>query len=154
MESLNKSAKLQGKSCHTSGLFPVLSFFLFISYFLGHSAAFLVSNRNQVFFSHIILLNSFWMLWFCFFWSSLVKVNNTLKWFGIQIQLVRFFFPYKYKFALTVGCSRCSYVLYWILHFTDYWASGQSAQSRFPSLKSRQGNWGHIWLPGVAEFKI
>lgn len=67
---------------------------------------------------------------------------------------MRFFFPCKYKFALTVGCSRYSCVLYWILYFTDYWASGQSAQSWFPSLKSRQHKWEHIWLPGVAELKI
>lgn len=44
-----------------------------------------------------------------------------------------FFSHCKYKFALTVGCR----VLYWILYFADYGASGQSVQLWFPSLKGR-----------------
>jgi len=50
---------------------------------------------------------------------------------------MRYLFTCKYKFALIVGCSKNSFILYWILYFTDYWASGQRTQTWFLSLKSR-----------------
>lgn len=135
---VNKSARPQGRSHHRSKwtvpctvIFPICilapsnekTILQFFMHFTEIMCVFSVSYLQSIFECKILLL-----------WSCLVKVNNMVKWFEIQRSLMRFFFSHcKYKFALTVGYC----VLYWILYFADYGASGQSVQLWFPSLKSR-----------------